>query len=83
VWVDLGAVYRVGRPRRVVPGGLDLQATVPGRLAMWALTTTGHWVGYVIFHLTDGGEGGLPASQWVLASALQPRHDQPARPEQP
>ncbi|MEV0676495.1 hypothetical protein AB0I60_08215 [Actinosynnema sp. NPDC050436] len=78
VWVDLGAVYRVGRPRRPTPHGLDLQATVPGDLRLWAITTTGHWVGYVTFVIHDDTTR-IATGQWVLADALRPRGDEPSR----
>ncbi|MBY8849525.1 hypothetical protein [Saccharothrix longispora] len=79
VWVDLGAVFRVGWPRRVAPDGLDLQATVPGELHLWSLTTTGHWVGYVTFAIAGEGRH-VQVSQWVLSATLQPRSDHRARP---
>ncbi|MBW4718816.1 hypothetical protein [Saccharothrix obliqua] len=78
VWVDLGAVYRVGAPRRNVPDAMDLQATVPGELRLWHLTTTGHWVGYVTFAI-HSGQGRTGVGQWVLADALRPRPDAPDR----
>lgn len=81
VWVDLGAVFRIGRPRRHVADGMDMQATVPGELSIWSVTTTGHWVGYVSFALTQQHRA-VRVSQWVLEDALRPRQDAPARPEQ-
>jgi hypothetical protein len=77
VWVDLGAVFRIDRPRRVVPDGMDLQATVPGLLSLWSMTTTGHWVGYVSFTIRKA-DAGAAVTQWVLADALRPRSDLPA-----
>lgn len=47
VWVDLGAAFRVKRPRHPFPDGLDLQSRVAGELRAWEMTTTGHWGGYV------------------------------------
>ncbi|MEU7528597.1 hypothetical protein AB0A74_22895 [Saccharothrix sp. NPDC042600] len=74
VWVDLGTVYRVGAPRRSVPNGIDLQATVPGELRLWDLSTTGHWAGFVTFAVSSG-RGRASVGQWVLADALRPRTD--------
>jgi hypothetical protein len=81
VWVDLGATFRIARPRRSFPDGMDLQATVPGELSAWGIPTTGHWVGYVSFSIREA-DAGTRVSQWVLAGALEPRIDSPARPEQ-
>lgn len=76
VWVDLGEVYRVDPPLRNLPQGMDLQATVPGDLRLWALTTTGHWVGYVTFTIHNGPTR-IATGQWVLSTALHPRADEP------
>jgi hypothetical protein len=81
VWVDLGAVFRIERSRRVVPDGMDLQATVLGLLSLWSMTTTGHWVGYVSFTIRKA-DAGAAVAQWVLADALRPRSDLPGRPGQ-
>ena len=81
VWVDLGAVFRIERPREHFSEGLDLQARIPGELSIWEKTTTGHWVGYVAFVMPKEGAG-VRVAQWVLADALAPRDDAPARPEQ-
>jgi hypothetical protein len=78
VWVDLGAVFRIDRPRRVVPDGMDLQATVLGLLSLWSMTTTGHWVGYVSFAIRKA-DAGAAVTQWVLAEVLRPRSDLPGR----
>jgi hypothetical protein len=65
VRVDLGAVFRIDRPRRVLPDGMDLQATVPGSLSLWSITTTGHWIGYVSFTIRKA-DAGAAVAQWVL-----------------
>jgi hypothetical protein len=78
VWVDLGAMFRIDRPRRVVPDGMDLQATVPGSLFLWSITSTGHWVGYVSFTIRKA-DAGAAVAQWVLADALRPQTDLPGR----
>jgi hypothetical protein len=78
VWVDLGAVFQMDRPRRVVPDGMDLQATVPGSLSLWSITTTGHWVGYVSFAICKA-DAGTAVAEWVLADALRPRTDLPGQ----
>lgn len=81
VWVHLNVVYRIDRPRMHYLDGLDLQERVPGELMMWEMTTTGHWVGYVSFGVRGAGSA-VRMGQWVLADALEPRIDVPARPEQ-
>ncbi|MGW4829503.1 hypothetical protein ACWEOG_18110 [Amycolatopsis japonica] len=68
VWVDLGVIYKVPKTTATVPDGLDLAATVPGRLSMWQATTTGHWVGWVTFAMEGDSQ-----SQWVISDALSPR----------
>src|SRR3954463_8395107 len=74
VWFAVGRFYPLGPPRAVIPDGLDLQAIVPGELAMWNATTTGHWVGWVRFKIHDG-HGGAPAGQWVPGDAIEPRRE--------
>jgi hypothetical protein len=73
-----GVLIAVRRPRRVVPDGMDLQATVPGSLSLWSITTTGHWVGYVSFTIHKA-DAGAAVTQWVLADALRPRTGLPGR----
>ncbi|UUV34290.1 hypothetical protein NQK81_12835 [Amycolatopsis roodepoortensis] len=73
VWVDLSRVYQVGECEPVVTDGLDLTTTVPGILGMWRATTTGHWVGWVVFTIGDLDQGGTRHQQWVIAEALRPR----------
>ncbi|AIG78412.1 Hypothetical protein AJAP_27835 [Amycolatopsis japonica] len=72
VWVDLSRAYPLGPPRASVPDGLDLGEVVEGRLSMWQMTTTGHWVGWVEF-MINKGRGGAKAGQWVSGEALRPR----------
>ncbi|MCX2949977.1 hypothetical protein [Lentzea sp. NEAU-D7] len=74
-------MFRIDRPREPFEEGLNLQARVPGELSMWEMTTTGHWVGYVAFVIPKEGAG-VRVAQWVLADALEPREDAPARPEE-
>jgi hypothetical protein len=81
VWVNLGAAFRIRQPRQHVPYGLDLQAIVPGELNMWALTTTGNWVGHVSF-VVQHRDHGIRTSQWILQDALRPRLDTPDQPGQ-
>lgn len=73
VWVDLSKVYQVGEVEPFVSDGLDLSATVRGILSMWRATTTGHWVGWVIFTLGDLDQGGTRHQQWVISDAVRPR----------
>jgi hypothetical protein len=54
-------VFRIDRPRRVVPDGMDLQATVPGSLSLWSITTTGDWIGYVSFTIRKADAGAAVA----------------------
>ncbi|RSM66599.1 hypothetical protein DMH03_05715 [Amycolatopsis sp. WAC 01376] len=68
VWVDLSVVYPVAETASVVSDGLDLTAKVPGLLGMWRATTTGHWVGWVVFAMESDSR-----SQWVVSDALSPR----------
>ncbi|HEX3785030.1 MAG TPA: hypothetical protein VHX38_35680 [Pseudonocardiaceae bacterium] len=76
VWINLAAVYPLReKPPQIFPHGLDLQATVPGRLHLWAMTTTGQWVGWVIYEAPSL----RGASGWIFAHALEPRLDHTAR----
>ncbi|MFD5088996.1 hypothetical protein ACFWMR_00240 [Amycolatopsis thailandensis] len=73
VWVDLSKVYQVGECRPTLPDELDLTTTVPGFLGMWQATTTGHWVGWVVFTIGDLDRGGTRNAQWVVSDALRRR----------
>jgi hypothetical protein len=75
VWIDLAVVFPLsGRRPRSIPGGLDLQARVPGTLSAWHLTTAGAWVGYCTFEIRRGDEV-IATSQWIAADALEERAD--------
>ncbi len=75
VWVNLAAAYPLPEKDGYVPGGLDLLARVPGTLHIWAVTTSGTWVGWITYDTpTMRGVTG-----WVVAPALEPRNDQPTR----
>ena len=79
VWVNLAAAYPLPRSAKpVIPQGIDLTDTVAARLHLWAVTTTGHWVGWVTYE--DRRMKGVTA--WVVAAALEQRFDQPARRDQ-
>ncbi|WP_280316607.1 hypothetical protein [Nocardia wallacei] len=68
-------------PMRVKVGGLNLTATVPGRLHGWARCTDGSWVGLVEFVALTGNEHGrLPVAQLVPRQALQPAQNTVHRP---
>ncbi len=76
VWINLAAAYPIRPERgRYVSGGVNLTDRVAGLLHIWAVTTSGHWVGWVTYEspLMRGVTG------WVVAAALEPRVDQPAR----
>jgi hypothetical protein len=76
VWVNLAAAYPLPRNAKpIIPDGIDLTDTVAARLHLWAVTTTGHWVGWITYE--DRRVRGVTG--WVVAAALEPRFDQPAR----
>ncbi|GAA0505645.1 hypothetical protein GCM10011581_32290 [Saccharopolyspora subtropica] len=83
VWVDLAKVYPLAeRPDRMHRVGWDLQAVVPGELSAWRRDTTGRWLAQVHFRIRRGDDSeGVLMTAWLLASAIEPRHDAPARPE--
>jgi hypothetical protein len=58
---------------------MDLQATVPGLLSLWSITTTGHRVGYVTFSIHKA-DFGATVAQWVLADACGRRSTSPTAP---
>ncbi|WP_394620992.1 hypothetical protein JNUCC0626_18415 [Lentzea sp. JNUCC 0626] len=83
VWVHLDKVNPIGGPPRFAfPEGVDLQSRVPGELHFWQMTTTGHWAGFVSYRIEQKGDGGLRMAHLVIETALEPRNDVPARPEQ-
>jgi hypothetical protein len=76
VWGNLAVAYPLPRNAKpFIPGGIDLTDTVAARLHLWAVTTTGHWVGWITYEnrRMNGVTG------WMVAAALEPRFGQPAR----
>jgi hypothetical protein len=79
VWVNLAAAYPLPRNATPsIPHGIDLTDTVAARLHLWAITTTGHWIGWVTYE--DRRMKGVTG--WVVAAALEQRFDQAARRDQ-
>jgi hypothetical protein len=76
VGVRLGTLYprQPDAPRRVVPDGLDVTGTVPGRLTGWLRTVDGDWLGVVNFEIphADGRKHQVPLlDQLIPVHALR------------